>query len=125
MKKMKTWILLIVLLLLGNTAQAADITFSWLPNEENVEGYKIYYGTESRNYTKVVDVGNPEPIGDRIIHTVTGIPLGVTYYYAATAYNIDEESDYSTEVEYRHPYPKPGAPQMFEVNVSISVNVVQ
>jgi len=82
-------------------ALAVDASFSWLPNTEStLAGYKIHYGTASRTYTQSVDIGNPGPSADGRVHgTVTGLSAGTTYYFAATAYDINGiESDFSQEV---------------------------
>lgn len=76
--------------------------FSWLPNTEpNLAGYKVYYGTASRTYTKILDIGLPDPIDSRIHGTATGLTEGETYYFAATAYDAQGlESDFSDEIVY-------------------------
>jgi hypothetical protein len=78
--------------------EASSVTLMWDPNAElDLKGYKLYYGTASGVYPKVVDVGNNE--------TCT-VPLrpGETYYFAATAYNMALiESTYSNEVVYTVP----------------------
>lgn len=57
-----------------------------------VAGYKIYYGTETGVYTDVIDVGNVNS------YTVSGLPLGNTYFFAVTAYDADGvESDPTDE----------------------------
>jgi hypothetical protein len=54
-------------------------------------GFKVYYGTSSRNYTHVVDVGKVTT------YRVAGLPPA-TYYFAVTAYDQSgNESDYSNE----------------------------
>ncbi len=78
----------------------ADATFSWTASTEPVSGYKIHYGTTSRNYDFVVDVGLPTPVNGEIVASVDGLLEGQTYYFAATAYSATEESDYSVEVVY-------------------------
>ena len=91
---------------------AADVTFSWDPPTTNVDntpltdlaGYNLYYGTESGNYTDMVDVGCavscPEPTGsEEETYTISGLSDGVVYYFAVTAYDTaGNESDYSNEV---------------------------
>ncbi len=93
-----------LLLLTAISAHAADATFSWTANTDPVAGYKIHYGTSSRNYNSVVDVGLPAAVNGGIVASVEGLQEGITYYFAATAYNsADEESDYSDEVVYAVP----------------------
>ncbi len=75
-------------------ASAAQITLAW-DESDGAAGYKIYSGTESNNYTWVVDVGNT------ISYTTANLTDGYTYYFAATAYDASGlESDYSDEVSY-------------------------
>src|SRR5262245_58719956 len=98
---------LAVLLIIGvaltlNTALAAQsVTLQWNPSTDpSVTGYNIYYGAASRTYTNKIDVGNTTNA------TISGLVEGVTYYFAATAYNIlGAESDYSAEVSYTVPLP--------------------
>lgn len=80
---------------------AGDYLLSWDPPTTNtdgspltdLDGYIVYYGTESGNYSKSTDVGNV---------TNYTIPLpddGKIYYFVITAYDTSEnESDYSDEV---------------------------
>ncbi|MEA3547944.1 MAG: fibronectin type III domain-containing protein, partial [Thermodesulfobacteriota bacterium] len=84
---------------IASLAQGAEVQLAWTPNSEaNLAGYKIYYGTASRDYTTIIDVGNPESVDNQIIYTLSGFSPGITYYYAATAYDEDGfESDYSDE----------------------------
>lgn len=120
---MRTKLWLLLLLLWPSTCIAADLTFSWLPNTDATTGYKIYYGTESGVYTESVDVGNPEPVDGRILGTVTGIPYGQEYFYAATAYNPSQESDFSNEISYTEDWPKPGTPSDVRLDITINVSV--
>ncbi|NOY64499.1 MAG: fibronectin type III domain-containing protein [Nitrospirae bacterium] len=84
-----------------NPAFSAEVTLSWDPPVENIDGtplvdlagYKIYYGTSSGVYTNVLDVK------DTTTYTITGLPEGFTYYFAVTAYDIyGNESEFSNEV---------------------------
>jgi len=57
-----------------------------------VSGYKIYYGTESGNYTSVLNVGNVNS------YTIQNLTANMTYYFVVTAYDADGvESDPTDE----------------------------
>ena len=59
----------------------------------NVAGYKVYYGTSSRDYTSVVNAGAQTSV------TLTNLTDGETYYVAAKTYDSNgNQSDYSTEL---------------------------
>jgi hypothetical protein len=78
------------------SAYAAQVTLGWSPGTEpDLTGYKVYYGTASRNYTQSVDINNRTVTSC----TITNLTEGQTYYFAATAYNTSlVESPYSAEV---------------------------
>jgi len=69
----------------------------WNANTEvNLSGYKVYYGTSSRNYDSFVDVGN---VTECELFEPLDPNEGLTYYIALTAYNTsDNESKKSNEV---------------------------
>ena len=77
----------------------AHVTLEWDPNmESDLEGYKLYYGVESRNYSYIIDVGN------QTSYTITELQIGETYYFSVSAYNTaGYEGDYSNEVFYTVP----------------------
>lgn len=84
----------------GNSAMTGSVTLDWDAPTTNSDGssltdlagYKIYYGTSSRNYTGSVNVGNYT--GTEISSLASG-----TWCFAVTAYdNAGNESDYSDEV---------------------------
>jgi hypothetical protein len=54
--------------------------------------YKIYYGFESRIYPFVVDIGLWTQC------TISGLDNGRIYYFAVTAYNESDESEFSYEL---------------------------
>lgn len=75
-------------------ADTATVMIGWdkCP-ESNIGGYKIHYGTSSGNYEFSVDVGNSTSC------TISGLAEGLTYYFAATSYTVDNiESEFSTEL---------------------------
>jgi RHS repeat-associated protein len=69
-----------------------QLTVSWSANAEPVDGYKVYWGTESRNYTYSVDVGKMTS------YMITGLTNGVSYYIAVKAYvDLRETYYYHTD----------------------------
>ncbi len=63
---------------------ATAVSLSWTPNpESNLAGYKLHFGTSSRNYSVVLDIGpgTRAPLPPMI--------LGNTYYVAVSAYDTD------------------------------------
>jgi len=85
-----------ILYLIPSIANSAQLTLAWDKNAEpGIVGYKIHYGTSSGKYDHSVDVRNQTSC------TISGIVPDTTYYFAATAYNEIEESDFSAEISYR------------------------
>jgi hypothetical protein len=78
--------------MIGNCS--AQVTLAWdVSPSPGVTGYKVHYGTSSRNYQVVVDVGNATTC------TLTDFQGGSVYYFAATAYDgSGNESGYSDQV---------------------------
>lgn len=85
---------IISLFLLPQISGATDLNLSWDPSKDSeVVGYKIHYGTSSRNYSHTVDVGNTTKF------RLENLSDGVTYYVAVTAYDrAGNESGFSEEV---------------------------
>jgi hypothetical protein len=77
----------------------AELSLVWDENTEpDLDGYKLYYGSTSRSYGYIIDVGNQTDF------TVVDLVEGETYYFAVTAYNTSGyESSYSNEVTYNVP----------------------
>jgi hypothetical protein len=71
-----------------------SITLAWDPNpeDEQVEGYRVYRGTSPGTYIDVWEVHGTELV-------VGGLQPGGTYYFAAKAYRGDQESGFSTELK--------------------------
>ena len=71
-----------------------SVNVSWDSNSENdLAGYRIYYGTLSRNYDQLVDAGN------RITYQINGLSQETRYYFTVTAYDTaGNESAFSDEV---------------------------
>ena len=86
------------LLCAGARAQSS-VTLAWDPvTNSPVAGYRLYGGTASQAYTTDLDAGNATQ------KTVSDLTGGVTYYFAATAYEANGlESVFSTEITYTPP----------------------
>ncbi|HEX4666651.1 MAG TPA: fibronectin type III domain-containing protein, partial [Chthoniobacterales bacterium] len=86
----------------ANLFATQSVGLAWDPNTENdIAGYKVYWGTGSGNY------GSPQVVGTTTA-TVDGLADQTTYYFAVTAYNQNGlESDYSNEVSYTTSSPTP------------------
>lgn len=72
-------------------------TLSWTSNSEaDLAGYKLYVGTAPGHYTYA---GSPFVIGLMGSYTVSGLPMGQTYYFAISAFDSSgNESGLSSEV---------------------------
>lgn len=91
-------ILSTLLAFMAPTLFAAQVTLTWdTVNASTLAGYKVYYGTTSREYSSFIDVKKVTT------YTVTGLSDGTTYYFAATAYSNAGESGYSGEVSFSTP----------------------
>jgi len=90
---------LLILAAFGATVQAGSVTLAWNRNPDtNVAGYKIYDGVASHFYTNTINAGTATNA------SVSGLVEGMTYYFAATAYNaLGVESSFSSEFSYLVP----------------------
>ena len=103
------WLMLfsILFLIFAKTSVYSEVTngmvtLRWTLPETNFDGTplidlvgaKIYYGTSSSNYTRIVDAGLTNSI------TITGLEANVLYFFNGTAYyrTIGLESDFCNEV---------------------------
>jgi hypothetical protein len=72
---------------------AASLHLAWNANsEEDLRGYRLYYGLSPRSYGSSVDVG------DSTTYELANLDQGVTYYIAVSALDISHnESEKSSE----------------------------
>jgi hypothetical protein len=94
-------LLAIIISLNASVAFASVVALSWNAPTANadgttltdLDGYKIYYGTSSGDYSEYIDVGNV------LSYMVSDLENGVVYYFAVTAYDTSgNESDHSNDV---------------------------
>ena len=102
--------LLVYSVALAEVSGTKEITLAWDANTEpGLAGYNIYWGTTSRDYSGQVDVSKQsfgedctpyDPFNLKCCEaTLTGFKAGETYYFAATAYDQDDnEGAYSEEL---------------------------
>ncbi len=84
--------LFILPLMVPGQAFCAQVVVAWDPETSPVAGYKVYYGTVSRNYTNSADAGA------NTTFTIQGL-TAPAYFLAATAYDSTlTESDFSAEL---------------------------
>jgi len=86
----------------GKIETGGEASLSWNPNTEaDVSGYRIYYGTTSRNadcppggYTDNIDVHKVTN------YNISNLKNGQTYYFSVTSYNsAKKESCFSEEMK--------------------------
>jgi len=92
----KTVIAVALLLLFFTPADAAYLNLAWDANTEpDLAGYRVYYGTASREY----GIGNSIDAENTMTYRLDGLLEGVMYYIAVTAYDMyGNESGFSDEV---------------------------
>lgn len=88
-------ILVVLVSIFAQSAYAAGVMVSWAENSESdIAGYRVYYGTASRDYVSSLDAGNYTSI------EIDDLNPGGTYYISVTAYDTSgNESDYSEEIQ--------------------------
>jgi hypothetical protein len=81
----------------------ASVTLGWVAPTQNIngttltnlEGYKIYYGTASKQYTTTISVANPAALS----YVINSLTVGQQYFFAVTAVSLaGVESSYSPEI---------------------------
>ena len=72
-----------------DAAASAGLTLAWQasPSSPDIDGYRVYYGTSSGNYTQHVDV-----LGTDTTAIVSNAPSGITYYYTVGVVSLARRS---------------------------------
>jgi hypothetical protein len=107
--------LILFLVLLITAAKAESISLEWdmTPDEPNVAGCNVWWGTASGMWTEVKDVGNVRTA------TIDGLDDGVTYFFIVTVRNsAGLESAPSNEVSGKPKSNKPLPPTNIKVGIS-------
>jgi hypothetical protein len=95
------------------------VTLAWdpSPGTNAIANYNLYYGVASATYTNVVSAGT------NTTASVSNLVEGATYYFAATAVDINGlESDYSTEVSTLIPVKLTNQPPTLNALANITIN---
>jgi hypothetical protein len=97
---------LIVAALTASALGQGSVTLAWDPDAGGgIAGYRLYDGVMSGAFTNVIDTGAATT------QAVTGLTIGITYFFAVTAYDTNGlESDYSAEISYTVPLPTNNPP---------------
>ncbi len=90
---------LLVSVMCRENTSAASVELDWAASTSpDVAGYDVYFGTSSGNFPNKIDVGTSTTV------TIPNLTPGVTYYFAATAYDpTGSESVYSGQISYVAP----------------------
>jgi len=90
----KSAAIIMAMIIVPGLIQASTIKLEWDANTENdLQGYKIYYGTSSTQYTTTLTLGKVTQ------YTITDLDAGATYYICLTAFDQNfNESHYSNEI---------------------------
>jgi len=110
-------VLLGIVLIQPISGFCASVILAWDPSPDpQAVGYRIYYGVASGNYT------NSSPVGAVTTATVTGLTVGTTYYFAATAFDTNGvESIFSNEITYT-PAPAANQPPTLDALANVTFN---
>lgn len=79
---------------------AKDYSFSWSPNEGQIDGYNLYYkkgGTAGPPFdgSDAIEGESPIMLYDQTSVTISGLEDNTTYHFALTACSGLDESDYT------------------------------
>lgn len=90
---------LLLIFLRASLSAAPAVRIAWDPNpENNIAGYRIYFGQTSGGQTNIVEVGN------NTVGSVTNLAFATSYFFYVTAYNVfGLESDPSETLNYTTP----------------------
>ena len=117
MKSAKFFMIMVAFALLATSGVSALAdSVAWDPNTDEVDGYRIYYGTSLTSLTQMVDVGNTTE------YSLDKLPLteSVQYYLSLTAYNSFGESGKTSPLAYTPADSTPPSPPVGFTIVSVA-----
>ena len=84
----------------GSSGSGGVIQLIWDSNtEEDLSGYRVYYGIRSGAYEDSLDVGMATRSGNSTTYSLANLIKGQAYCIAVTAYDtLNNESEFSEEV---------------------------
>ncbi len=106
-KQYLTFILCSSLFTLGfvaTSATARDLSFAWAANQEQIDGYKLYYDTDTTGApyegTGAREGNSPVTISGQqhTLVTLHGLSDTATYHFTLTAFKGSDQSAYTTEI---------------------------
>lgn len=100
-------------------AHAAEVTLTWQPPNQHVDGYRIYYSESGQNlHSGNVCQVTPMEVTSCIIG---GLDPGKTYFFAASCFLGTMESGLSETVQYQVPEDETTTDPVMESGCFISV----
>ena len=116
---MKGFLLLILLALGSVSSQGFEVVLAWDANSEaDLAGYRIYYGVQGATNAPVVA---ESAVSGSPLVTISGLVLGETYEFYATAFNTAGlESEPSEVLTFTVPT-RPSAPKGLRIVVTVDV----
>lgn len=97
MKKILLSIFILICAITIGASSLPSVTLAWDPNDEpELKGYSIYIQEDGGAFTWLDDfdeIGLSDPLHPQV--TIQGLNPRDFYYFAATAYSEDQESDFS------------------------------
>jgi len=102
----------------GSTNQYSTATLAWTPSQSSqVVGYNIFTGIAPGQYTNQINAGASTNL------QVSGLVVGQTYHFAATAYDdLGIQSPYSAEAIYTVPAPVQNVYALITSYLEVSTN---
>lgn len=108
MRRIRNYLIISALLVvsLAITPLAGAASFVWDPNTDQVDGYRVYYGTAKAALTQIKDMGMDTSLNlDKL-----NLSEKVQYFFSVSAYNNAGESPRTEPLGYTAADTTPPAP---------------